>query len=83
MLAFPLPCSIEDPIIKCAYLIEVAFYFDSWLFSTSSSFVYIPIDIVVKDLYELKSMTDKNMNEVLNLKHHASITSPEIGPNYE
>lgn len=72
-LAYTLPNSIEDPIIKCFYFVEVQLNYDT-LFKMEPTVLRVPIWIHPKSIYEVQVIPEKNM------KGHISELEPRKGP---
>lgn len=60
-LAYTLPNSIDDPIIKCLYFVEVTLNYDTWFFTMDPTVLRVQVEILPKSIYDVKVIQEHNM----------------------
>lgn len=59
-LAYTLPNSIDDPIIKCIYFAEVSLNYDT-CFTMDPTTIRVQIEIFPKSIYDVKVIQEQNI----------------------
>lgn len=59
-LAYTIPNSIDDPIIKCIYFAEVSLNYDTW-FTMDPTVLRVQIEILPKSIYDVKVIQEQNI----------------------